>query len=611
MKRRFGLLAAGVCVAAACAKGGDTTPAGGAGGHGGSGHGSGAGTTSSTHTGGEGVISTTSACASRCSADLHSVVDCEGNVLSTCPDDQGCGPMGCIPACESAEANESTIGCDYYAVAPDVIPIARGGCFAAYVVNTWSAPVTIAIERKGQALDASKFAYISKGNGQSISYQPLPNGKLPPGEVAIVFLSQSGSFAPCPATAGVGLAEDTAVHGTGLGSAFHITTSAPVVVYDIFPYGGGQSAVTSATLLLPTTTWDTNYIVVDGYEKSTKVAEAQPSIDIVAREDGTAVTIGAKAAIEGAQGVAPVAKGQLGTYTLDKGQVLQITQDASLLGSAIKSTKPIGLWGASSCLSIDVDQQACDSAHQQIPPIKALGHEYVAARYRNRFENGEEEAPPFRLVGAVANTQLTYEPSPPPGAPTTLAAGQAAIFRSPGPFLVKSQDADHPFYMAAHMTGCGEVSTSASDCRGDPEFVNVVPPEQYLKSYVFFTDPTYPETNLVIVRRDEGDGFKDVMLDCAGGPLGGWTSVNGQYQITRVDLVRHNFAPQGGCDNGRHEIHSDAPFGLVVWGWGTAETGGSFGMSGGGFYSLAVSYAYPAGARVHPINQIEVLPIPE
>ena len=66
---------------------------------------------------------------------------------------------------------------------------------------------------------------------------------------------------------------------------------APVAPYDLFPYGGGQSAATSATLLLPTTVWDTNYIAVDAFRKSQIAAEAQPSIDIVAAEDGTTVTI--------------------------------------------------------------------------------------------------------------------------------------------------------------------------------------------------------------------------------------------------------------------------------------------------------------------------------
>lgn len=561
-----------------------------------------------------GSIGTDAKCETHCSPDLHSVLDCNGNVVSTCPPDQGCGATGCAPACDSAKQNKSTIGCDYYAVAPDVIDVARGACFAAFIANTWGTPVTIQVERAGQSFDAATFSYIPTGAGQSLTYQPLPNGQLPPGEVAIVFLAAqpNGGFAPCPAGTNVAYAGDGAAHGTTLGGAFHITTSAPTVAYDIFPFGGGQSAATSATLLLPTTAWDTNYIAVDAFRKSVIVPQAQPSIDIVAAEDDTKVAISPTAPIFGGPGVPATGQGQPMTYTLNKGQVLQFTQDEELIGSPIQADKPIGLWGAASCLSVDVDQAACDSAHQQIPPVKALGHEYVAVRYRNRFD-GKEESPPWRIVGAVDGTVLTYEPAPPAGAPLTLDGGSVREFRAAGPFVVKSQDEDHPFYVAAYMTGCNELDPTADDCRGDPEFVNVIPAEQYLSSYTFFTDPTYPETNLVLVRRNEGGGFKDVNLDCAG-TLTGWQPIDGAgvYEYTRIDLVRHDFEPQGSCDNGRHEIHSDAPFGLVVWGWGSAETGGAFGVDGvGGFYSQAVSYAYPAGAGVKPINTVVVPPIPK
>ncbi len=42
---------------------------------------------------------------------------------------------------------------------------------------------------------------------------------------------------------------------------------------------------------------------------------------------------------------------------------------------------------------------------------------------------------------------------------------------------------------------------------GDPDFVNVVPSEQFLDRYVFFTDYTFPDTSLVVVRRTHGDGL--------------------------------------------------------------------------------------------------------
>ena len=243
--------------------------------------------------------------------------------------------------------------------------------------------------------------------------------------------------------------------------------------------------------------------------------------------------------------------------------------------------------------------------HQQIPPVKALGHEYVAARYRNRLST-LDEAPPWRFVGAVDGTVLTYDP-PQTGGPTTLSQGQMVEWDAKGPYVVRSQDAQHPFFFGAHMTGCFTLPgnyASPVGCAGDPEFVDVIPPDQYLASYIFFTDPTYPETNLVFVRKKGSDNqFHDVTLDCQG-VLGGWTNVDaaGNYQFTRADLQTGNFAKVGNCDNGRNAAHSDVPFGLTIWGWGTnASTG---------FFSEACSYAYPAGASVQPINTVVVPPTP-
>jgi hypothetical protein len=540
-------------------------------------------------------------CENQCSADLHEVLDCEGNVIDICPDDQGCGATGCVPACQAAEDGKTTIGCDYYALSPDVIPEGHGGCLAAFVANTWTSPVTITVERDGVDLPLDGFARIPSGSGQTLTYAPLTNGELQPGQVAILFLARFGTtLNNCPA--GVTPAfttADAAVHGTGYGEAFHITTSRPVVAYDIYPYGGGDSAATSATLLVPTSAWDVNYVAADAFRKSTIVPQAEPSIALVGKEDGTSVTIRPIAAITGGGGVGAAPAGVPTTYTVGRGQILQFTQPAALVGSAIQSDKPVGLWGGATCLSIDIGDFACDSAHQQIPPVKALGHRYAGVRHRDRYP-GTVESVPWRMVGAVDGTTLTYRPSTPPGAPTTLALGQVAEFWTSEAFTVESQDAEHPFYMSGHMTGCGHVGGSAGDCRGDPEYVNVIPVDQYLAEYTFFTDPTYPETHLVFVRQSKDGAFAEVELDCVG-IVTGWQPIDsgGDLEYTRVDLVTGNFAPVGTCNNGLHRARSDQPFGLVVWGWGSAASAG--------FFTQAVSYAYPAGAAVRPINEVVVV----
>jgi hypothetical protein len=180
-----------------------------------------------------------------------------------------------------------------------------------------------------------------------------------------------------------------------------------------------------------------------------------------------------------------------------------------------------------------------------------------------------------------------------------LSLGQIAEFSAPGPFTVASQDADHPFYMSAHMTGCEVLNPSGSDCRGDPEFVNIVPPDQYLSAYTFFTDPTYPETDLVLTREKLNGAFADVTLDCVG-TVTGWQPIDASDTIeyTRVDLVTGNFQSVGNCNNGLHVAGSAHPFGLVVWGWGSAASGL--------FSTQAVSYAYPAGASIKPINNVVI-----
>ncbi len=530
----------------------------------------------------------------------------------TCPGDQGCSGNTCVTACTSASDNKTSFGCDYYVVGPDISFDGRGGCFAAFVVNTWTTPVSVSVDFEGAPLDVSKFAYIPVGSGSAITYNPLTNAEIPPGEVAILFLNRFGANpiglnTNCPPGITPAITtKDTAPHGTTFGSAFHIATSAPVVAYDIYPYGGGRSALTSATLLLPTSAWDTNYIAVDAF--GTGFGPISPFIAIAAREDGTSVTIKPFANIVGSATIPGTTKGVPATYNLNRGQVLQFVQGAPLAGSVIKSNLPVGVWGGKTALGID----ACcdDSAHQQIPPVRALGNEYALVRYRNRYD-GIEEAPPWRIIGAVNGTQLIYDPAAPQGAPLSINLGQVVEFRATGQFVVRSQDNLHPFYVSAHMTGAAQFdpaqqmpATGPDDGRGDAEFVNVIPPGEYLDKYVFFTDPTYSETNLVLVRAQGPQGFADVNLDCLG-VVDGWQPLGaaGKYQYTRVDLVRHNFQPQGNCNNGRHEISSKQPFGLTVWGWGSAETGT--------FNTQYVSYAYPGGAGVAPINIVEVPTVPE
>jgi len=580
---------------AACAfSGGDASDTAGAGG--------------GTTTGSGGVAPTAGSggqCALGCSADLKRVVDCNGETVTACEADDVCINASCVanPWCAAAAEARGSIGCDFWAVKPDtVVPEAADfACFATLIANTWDSPVHIEASRDGEAF--TDFIYIPQGQGADLSYTAYdPDAGLGVGEVAVLFLSDDKDqqyFMPaCPEPSG--MTDDPAIHGTGIGKAIRVKADRPISAYTIFPYGGGSAAVTSATMLLPTPVWDTNYIGINAYERSQLEALAVPSMAIVADQDNTTVTILPKFDIEGGGGIPATAANTTVSVNLDAGEYVQLTQEQELTGSVIEADKPVGLWGGATCLNVPADVGTCDSAHQQIAPVGALGHEYVGVRHRDRATaNVDEESPPWRLVGAVDGTELTWQPSAPAGAPTTLDAGELAEFSHPGPFTVSSQDADHPFYAAQYMTGCTLYETAAE---GDADWVNIIPTAQYLERYVFFADPTYPETNFVVVRKrsQESNAFADVTLECAG-VLDGWQAV-GDYEYTRVDIVTGNFESVGACSTGRHEMTSDAPFAVTVWGWGSNQTTPT---------SPAVSYAYTAGAGIATINDVDVPAVPK
>lgn len=522
-----------------------------------------------------------------CSSDLHSVLACGSNMLlQTCTGATGCGPGGCIDACTAAAASKSSIGCDYYALPPDAWT--HGSCFAAYVANNWDSDMKVTLVYNGMTLDATPYSYIPKGGGSSITYQAIPSTGIPANSMAIVFINQVASsdiyYVGCPAGVKVAItSQDVASKQTSKGHAVEIQTSVPATVYDIYPYGGASSYMPSATLLLPTTAWDTNFVATTMAEEPAAGTTGQvPGIDFVAQQDGTVVTLLPTTNITAMNGVSGATADMPVMYTLNKGEQLRLMQAVStgvdLTGSIIQSNYPIGVWGEHFCMT-----------HSADPPT-------------------------WRVVGAVKGTTLTYDP-PVTGAPTTLNEGQLVEFAGPAVFHVQAQDNMHPFYLAAHRPGgdcdaahqeippikalgteyVAVANESAFYSLGGPETVNVIAPAEYLTSYTFFTDPTFGYTDLALVRVKAMDNtFKDVTLDCITGPITGWMPVgsSGKYEYTHVD-VQKSGAPVGACTNGLHTISSAGQVGITVWG-----------------YDEAASYAYPAGASVQPINTVVVPPTP-
>jgi len=575
----------------ACGSGADSAPAGTGGATGGGGAPGGAGGVGGQAGTGGVNLGGTGGCIKTCSKDLHAVLGCQGEVLEACAANQGCDSVSlkCVSECEAAASRKRSVGCDYYAVFMDQLK--ESSCFAVFLANTGGTDATISLEYGGSTIDAGEYAYLPGGFGASLTYAKLGATPLAPGKVAILFLAgPDGAPAEnnpvCPKPTAVPSGAMLAAK-SGVGKAFHITTSSPVVAYQINPFGGGSAAVTGASLLIPSSAWGTNYLGMHAYDSGPEFT----SLNIIARETTHLKLLPTKN-IEAAAGVPFGPAGTQYDFTLQAGEHLQITQLAELDGTPIEADKPVGFMAGGRCSEIPANQYACDHVEQMIPPVTALGSDYVGVSFKSR--GGEPER--WRVLGVVDGTNLNW--SSDFGAPTGINRGEKHEFTTSFPFEVKSQDKDHPFILLSLMTGG---STNGMNGIGDADSVLVVPPAQFLDSYVFFADPTYPTTNLVVVRAPVNGQFADVNLDCVTGPIQGWQKV-GNYEYTRVDLTTGDFKNVGNCSSGAHAMNSDYPFGIWIWGWGSPGTS---------TFSQYVSYGYPGGMNLEPINNTIVKATPK
>jgi hypothetical protein len=125
--------------------------------------------------------------------DLEHVYRCGVPVVS-CGSLEQCEQraMGaeCINPCLDSLGNDTSNGCEFYAVEMDTVPEAMGVCYAVFIVNEWKTgePAKIEVSRGAQSLPIADFARIPAGKGVAISYAPYdPSVGLPANQVAILF----------------------------------------------------------------------------------------------------------------------------------------------------------------------------------------------------------------------------------------------------------------------------------------------------------------------------------------------------------------------------------------------------------------------------------------
>jgi hypothetical protein len=159
----------------------------------------------------------TSGCTT-CSADLHQILDCDGNFIQECPSETGCGAGGtCVPACQSAAENKAPSA----ATSVDAPGSSQSRCLASRCVAR-TTPICQQSAGRHRRVGLHLRAH---GARRGFTYQPLTGGTLAPGQLGILFLFRRvGIFDRCPNARIQPHVDDAPAHPGVTGSATRSTS---------------------------------------------------------------------------------------------------------------------------------------------------------------------------------------------------------------------------------------------------------------------------------------------------------------------------------------------------------------------------------------------------
>jgi hypothetical protein len=163
-----------------------------------------------------------------------------------------------------------------------------------------------------------------------------------------------------------------------------LVSERPVVAYQMHPYSGATSYLTSATLLIPTEAWGKNHLVTTPTETAmlgvfaiAVASESDTTVSFRPRAVATAAGAGVEAAAVGSTVRVKLNAGEFVRFSTSNGSEggFFMAVQKGLSGSSLTADKPVGVFGGAQCYwEPDYETKACDSAHQQALPLSALGY---------------------------------------------------------------------------------------------------------------------------------------------------------------------------------------------------------------------------------------------
>lgn len=348
---------------------------------------------------------------------------------------------------------------------------------------------------------------------------------------------------------------------------------------DVTIYGLNKAVKTSdAFLALPVDVLGTDYFVMTYNSDGTYDEESSTPSEfaIVATEDGTEVEIYPSA---------PTARyGNLKqTITMNNGDVYLVQAsitvgnfNGDLTGTEIKSNRPVAVFAGHKRATIPYNMFAAspsrDCLAEQLLPISTWGNNaFIVPFTQGAGESYGIYKDLYRVMAAFDSTKVTID-------------GTEVVYLNKGKFLERQItvasyiEADKPILTAQFKkTANADVNTQNS---GDPFMVIIPPKEQFIKNYRIInitarefygwgnTDEAFNEHFISITI--PVTGLQTFLLDGIN-----VNSVNFK-PIGTSPYVYGNFRVSAGV----HNVVCDEPFGIIIYGYGYANSYGYIGGMG-------------------------------
>ncbi|MBN1945262.1 MAG: IgGFc-binding protein [Bradymonadales bacterium] len=514
-----------------------------------------------------------------------------------------CDEGRCITLCQYMAKRDTYVGCEYWAVDLDNAFVSAGhsgyydaaGAQFAVAVSNYSAILTAEVTIED-------------------AYEILAEGTVPPGHMVVFELP--------PARI------EGTMHGL---EAYRITSTVPIVAYQFNPLEDEEVFSNDASLLLPTSSLGTDYLVMT---RRQTFEQLKCTLTVVAVEEGTTevtVTLPPRTdanplyTLAGSD-IPALQGGDTLVWNLQQFELLNLETNrlgADLTGTVVQSTRPVVVFPGSEASNApntddcvyrqrqqdwvcawdretpcwDPDRQepnigycsnfitcCADHLEEQMLPIFAWGRSFNAVRSAPRGD----EADVWRIMAGADEVQVTLFGMPDAvGEPilTTyqIDTGEWFDFESRADFEIA---ATGPIFVGQFLAA--ELAPSPHSVpnppefphdagTGDPAFITVVPREQYRSDYIFLVPGEYAHNwvSIVVPAGSDVNHTDEVGSEVIDGdrfePF-----ASGQFAALRYELV----------NEGYHRLWAEQPFGVMVHG-----------------YDQYVSYGYPAGLDIKKINQ--------